>query len=46
MDTAKSNYIANLATDLGNYQDQQQLTETNAKQNAIARRAANYGITS
>jgi hypothetical protein len=46
MDTAKSNYVANLATDLGNYQDQQQLTETNAKQNAIARRAANYGITS
>jgi hypothetical protein len=44
MDTAKSDYLANLATDRGNFQDQQQLTETNAKQNAIQRRAAQFGL--
>jgi hypothetical protein len=44
MDTAKSNYMANLATDMANYQDQQQLTSTKAKQDAIARRGAQYGI--
>lgn len=44
MDTAKANYFANLANDLGNFQDQQQLTETKAKQDAINRRAAQYGL--
>lgn len=44
MDTARANYLANQATDLSNFQDQQGLTATKAKQDAIARRAAQYGI--
>lgn len=44
MDTAKANWFANQGTDLSNFQDQQQLTRTKAQQDAVARRAAQYGI--
>jgi len=44
MDTARANYLAGLQTDLANFQDQQQLDQTKAKQDAINRRAMQYGI--
>lgn len=40
----RSNWLDNLATDFSNFKDQQQLTEEKAKQDAIARRAAQYGL--
>jgi hypothetical protein len=44
MSTARSNYLANLNMDLSNFNDQQQLSTTKAKQDAVNRRAAQYGL--
>jgi hypothetical protein len=44
MSTAKANYEAGLQQDLGNYTTEQNLTGTEAKQNAINRRASKYGL--
>jgi len=40
---ARSDFLANLGLDFGNFKSEQNLTQTKAKQDAIARRAAQYG---
>jgi hypothetical protein len=44
MDTARANFLANLSTNLNNFQDQQGVDMTSARQQAIERRAARYGV--
>jgi hypothetical protein len=44
MDTAKSQYLAGLQQDYTNFFGQQQIDQTKAKQDAINRRALQYGI--
>lgn len=44
MATGRSNWLDDLTTNFANYKDQQQLTEEKAKQDAIARRAAQFGL--
>jgi hypothetical protein len=46
MDTAKANYMSGLQNDYSNYQNDQAVTMTQAKQDALARRAQQYGLTS
>lgn len=44
LDTDKSNFLANLASATGNFQSDQALQLEKAKQDAINRRAAQYGV--
>jgi hypothetical protein len=44
LDTAKSDFLANLASAQGNFQSDQDLQNQKAKQDAINRRAAQYGV--
>ena len=44
LDSARSAFLANQGLDLKNYQTEQGLTLDKAKQDAIARRAAKYGL--
>lgn len=44
LDTARSNFLANLATGQKNFQTEQQLTAEKARQEALARRAAKYNL--
>jgi hypothetical protein len=44
LDTARTNFLANLGTGLKNFQSEQGLTAEKARQEAIARRAAKYNL--
>lgn len=44
LDTARTNFLANLTTGQKNFQTEQQLTAEKAKQEAVARRAAKYNL--
>lgn len=44
LDTARANFLANLQTGFGNFQTEQQTVAEKARQEAIARRAAKYGL--
>jgi hypothetical protein len=45
MDTSRANFLAGLQNDYSNYQSDQQVSMTQAKQDALSRRAAQYGLT-
>lgn len=45
MDTARSNYLSGLQSNYANFQGDQGVSMTQAKQDALARRAAQYGLT-
>jgi hypothetical protein len=44
LDTGRTNFLANLASGQKNFTTEQQLAMEKARQDAIARRAAQYGI--
>lgn len=44
MERARSTFLDDLSTNFANFKDQQELTQTKAKQDALARRAAEYGL--
>jgi len=44
LDTAKSNFMANTARDYSNFQQEQNLSSQKAKQDALDRRAAQFGV--
>lgn len=45
MEAAKANWFAGVNNDYANYQDEQGIAMTKAKQDAMARRASQYGLT-
>lgn len=46
MDTARANFLSGLQSDYSNFQGDQGITLAQARQDALARRAAQYGLTS